>query len=127
MANFVNFLTLCTVILLCVISQLCLASRGTTTKYYMTRSELKKRLDDQKKASKDPIHASNSNTYFVEDGYADSHELADYGDYHHDNYGYKDYGHRYMTIEKKHSKFFGDELSFVIVVVTLTVFFGILS
>ena len=125
MLSSVTCICVCTIIL-CAISQLCLAtSRGT--KYYVTRSELKKRFDDPKKATKDPIHASNSNTYFVEDGYGESHELGDYADYHHDSYGYKDYGHRYMSVDKKHSKFFGDELSFVIVVVTLTVFFGILS
>ena len=118
MLNIVSSISI--LLLLCTLSQVVCSN----TKYYVTRNELKKRLDEQKKTTngKDPIHTSNSNTYYVEDGYGyDSHEMADYGD--HDGYG----GHRYVAIEKKHSKFFGDEVSFVIVVVTLTVFFGILS
>ena len=106
-----------------------------TTKYYVTRNELKKRFDDQliinpgafkKSASslKDPIQVSNSNTYLVDStGYigGESNELADYGDHE------GAFAHKLVAIDRKASKFFGDEVSFVIVVVTLTVFFGILS
>lgn len=113
------------ILVLCALCNLCLVS---STRYYVTRNDLKKRLDESKKSAKDPIHTSNSNSYFVEDGYGyDSHEMADYEHHNNEGYGYKDYPHRYMVAEKKHSKLFGDEISFVIVVVTLTVFFGILS
>lgn len=119
-----KIVSICALLLFCTLSQV----DCSATKYYLTRNELKKRYDDQKKPTKDPIHTSNSNAYFVEDGLGygngyDSQELVDYEQQ--DGYGYS--GHRYMPMEKKHSKFFGDELSFVIIVVTLTVFFGILS
>ena len=116
------FVSISTFLSLCVLLQVYPTS--CSTKYYVAKnSELKKRLDEQKKmVSKDPIQTSNSNAYYIEDGY-NSQELGGGG---YDHYGYSD-GHHYVAIEKKHSKFFGDELSFVIIVVTLTVFFGILS
>lgn len=114
------FFSISTFLSLCILLQVYPTS--CTAKYYVAKNnELKKRYDEQKKVVKDPIQTSNSQTYYIEDGY-DSQELG------YDSYGYgNEHKMNYVAIEKKHSKFFGDELSFVIIVVVLTVFFGILS
>ncbi|XP_027198955.1 uncharacterized protein LOC113793169 [Dermatophagoides pteronyssinus] len=96
----------------------------------MTPDDLRHRVEHQSKLSsippKEKLQTANSNLFYIEEG-GDTHSMitpmVDYGHHHgiHNNGGYN------MATEKKHSKFFSEEISFVIAVVTLAVFLCFLS
>ncbi|XP_046909930.1 uncharacterized protein LOC124491346 [Dermatophagoides farinae] len=95
----------------------------------MTQDDLRHRIEHQSKLSsiqpKEKLQTSNSNLFYIEES-GDTHSMVtpmvDYGHHHslHDS-GYN------MAPEKKHSKFFSEEISFVVAVVTLAVFLCFLS
>lgn len=105
-----------------VILHLCLfgAARSlSSTQYYVTRSDIQKQMEPSTSVPKEVLHPANSNLFYIEEG--GSHELAELE---HEKQPY--IGH-YIAAEKKHSKYFTEEISFVIVVVTLAVFLCFLS
>lgn len=90
-------------------------SASASTKYYLTRYDIKKRMDNDKSAggAKDLIVPLSSNVYYVEE----PHETHEYG---------PSVSH-YSFGDRKYSKFLSEEGNFVIVVVTLAVLLSCLS
>lgn len=104
-----------------------------SVKYYVTRDDIRSKPIIQEHstisgiktgANKDRLQTANSNLFYIEDGGDTSHEMNSYDSYGHHLSHDNSY---YLPAEKKTSKVFSEEISFVVAVVTLAVFLCFLS
>lgn len=103
-----------------------------SVKYYVTRDNIRSKpiihdhstISGIKSNAKDRLQTANSNLFYIEDGGEASHEMNSYDSYGHHLSHDNAY---YLPAEKKNSKIFSEEISFVVAVVTLAVFLCFLS